>query len=166
MPTRREFLRLAGGAGLALALPGCGASPPLRKGVFTDFGSPTRPYLGLATSLRAEHDYEARVEGAVPPELRGTLYRNGPGLFDRDGLRRRTVLDGDGMERHRTVGFHPPEEFIPELMLGIAQALVHSGNFSQALVYLDKILLNYSSSHASSQARQLRQVCLSKGAGR
>jgi hypothetical protein len=76
------------------------------------------------------------------------------------------VLDGDGMERHRTVGFHPPEEFIPELMLGIAQALVHSGNFSQALAYLDKILLNYSASRASSQARQLRQVCLSKGAGR
>lgn len=104
MHTRRQFLLLAGSAGLSLALPGCGASPPLKKGAFTDFGDPSRPYLGMATSLRAEHDYEARVEGAVPQGLRGTLYRNGPGLFDRGGLRRRSVLDGDGMVQSFT--FH------------------------------------------------------------
>lgn len=97
MLTRRDFLHLAGLTGLSLALPGCAASPPLRKDVFPDFGDPGHPYLGLATSLREEHDYEARVEGAVPPEPRGVLYRIGPGLFDRAGLRRRTVLDGDGM---------------------------------------------------------------------
>jgi all-trans-8'-apo-beta-carotenal 15,15'-oxygenase len=97
MLSRRDFLRLTTGAGLSLALPGCGLSPPLKRDVFPDFGGPDTPYLGLATTLRQEHDYDARVEGAVPPELRGTLYRIGPGLFDRDGLRRRTVLDGDGM---------------------------------------------------------------------
>jgi len=97
MLTRRDFLRLSAGAGLSLALPGCGLSPPLKRDVFPDFGTPDTPYLGLATSLREEHDYEARIEGAVPPGLRGNFYRIGPGLFDRDGLRRRTVLDGDGM---------------------------------------------------------------------
>lgn len=56
-------------------------------------GSP----FGLATSLPKEHDYEARIEGTIPNELRGTLFRNGPGLFDRAGLRRRNLLDGDGL---------------------------------------------------------------------
>jgi len=76
------------------------------------------------------------------------------------------VLDADGIERHRTVGFHPPEEFIPELLLGIGKAAVHAGRYSRALALLDKVLLNYPSSKASSEARQLRQICLSKGAGR
>lgn len=97
MLSRRQFLRLAGGAATTLALPGCAASPPLRKDLFPEFGDPARPYLGMATTLREEHDYEARVEGVMPPELRGTLYRNGPGLFDRGGLRKRNLLDGDGM---------------------------------------------------------------------
>lgn len=97
MIRRRDFLHLAGGALLSLAMPGCAASPPLRRDSLTDFGSPDRPWLGLATSLREEHIYEARLEGRLPEGLRGTLYRNGPGLFDRDGLRKRTLLDGDGM---------------------------------------------------------------------
>src|SRR5882724_2736725 len=39
------------------------------------------------------------VEGLLPPELSGTLYRNGPGLFERDHYRKSTLLDGDGMIR-------------------------------------------------------------------
>src|ERR1700674_6097195 len=97
MLTRRDFLQIAGGAAASLALPGGTVSPPLRKEVFPDFGDPARPYLGLSTSLREEHDYETRVEGRLPEDLRGTLYRIGPGLFDRDGLRKRSLLDGDGM---------------------------------------------------------------------
>jgi len=104
MLTRRDFLRLTAGAGLSLSLPGCGLSPPLSRDVFPDFGGPDTPYLGLATSLREEHDYEALVEGTIPQGLRGTFYRIGPGMFDRDGLRRRTVLDGDGMVQSFT--FH------------------------------------------------------------
>ncbi len=95
--SRRQFLLLAGGAGAALALPACTFNPPLRRGVFPGFGDAERPYLGLATSLRQEYDYPARVEGRLPPELRGILYRNGPGLFERGGQRKRTLLDGDGM---------------------------------------------------------------------
>jgi all-trans-8'-apo-beta-carotenal 15,15'-oxygenase len=97
MLSRRQLLRLSGEGVAALALLGCATSPPLKKEVFEDFGDPTRRYLGLATSLRVEHNYQARVEGEVPAQLRGTLYRNGPGLFDRGGLRKRNLLDGDGM---------------------------------------------------------------------
>jgi all-trans-8'-apo-beta-carotenal 15,15'-oxygenase len=83
--------------------------------IFPEFGDPARPYLGLATSLREEYDYEARVEGKVPAELRGTLYRNGPGLFDRGGLRKRNILDGDGMVqafRFHDGGVHYTNRFV------------------------------------------------------
>lgn len=36
------------------------------------------------------------VVGKIPPELTGTLLRNGPALFDRKGFRKE-YLDGDGM---------------------------------------------------------------------
>lgn len=41
-------------------------------------------------------DYECEVDGALPP-LRGSLYRIGPGLYDRGPDRKRMMLDGDGM---------------------------------------------------------------------
>jgi len=96
MITRREFLACSGSSAIAL-LSGCAASPPLPGDRFRDFGGPDQPYLGLATSLPEEYDYAAVVEGAIPSDLRGTLYRNGPGLFDRGGLRKRSLLDGDGL---------------------------------------------------------------------
>ena len=40
---------------------------------------------------------EARIEGRMPPDLRGTFYRNGPGVHERFGIRYRHWFDGDGM---------------------------------------------------------------------
>ena len=61
-------------------------------------GSDNKSWLaGLARSMTEEHDYLPRVEGSVPPALRGTLYRNGPGRFDLGGTRKTHLLDGDGM---------------------------------------------------------------------
>ena len=37
------------------------------------------------------------MQGTIPHALRGSLYRNGPGLFERDGYRKQHLLDGDGM---------------------------------------------------------------------
>ena len=37
------------------------------------------------------------ARGTVPSELLGTLYRNGPGLLERDGQRVHHPFDGDGM---------------------------------------------------------------------
>ncbi len=54
------------------------------------------PYAGLITSLAEEHSYRCRVEGDLPP-LEGTLYRVGPGLYERGPDRKRMLLDGDGM---------------------------------------------------------------------
>ena len=37
------------------------------------------------------------IEGKIPAELRGIFYRNGPGLFERNGQRYQHWFDGDGL---------------------------------------------------------------------
>ncbi len=47
--------------------------------------------------LPREHGFEPlEVEGALPAELRGTLYRNGPGLFGQHGVRYTHPFEADG----------------------------------------------------------------------
>lgn len=48
-------------------------------------------------SLPREHGFEPlRVEGAIPTDLRGTLYRTGPGAFDVFGRRVAHMFEADG----------------------------------------------------------------------
>ncbi|MDX2214409.1 MAG: carotenoid oxygenase family protein [Oculatellaceae cyanobacterium bins.114] len=50
------------------------------------------------SSLKQEHDYWIDdIEGEIPADLRGTLFRNGPGLLDINGQRIHHPFDGDGM---------------------------------------------------------------------
>ncbi len=51
----------------------------------------------LGQTVAEEWDYPAEIEGVWPAGLDGCLYRNGPGRFERGGLRKRHALDGDGM---------------------------------------------------------------------
>ena len=45
-----------------------------------------------------EYNYPiTNIKGAIPPELHGTLFRNGPGLLDINGVSIRHPFDGDGM---------------------------------------------------------------------
>lgn len=49
------------------------------------------------SSLTREHGFAPlRVEGRLPEGLRGTLYRNGPGLFDSHGVRYGHSFEADG----------------------------------------------------------------------
>ncbi len=49
-------------------------------------------------SLNQEYDYWIdEVTGEIPPELNGTLFRNGPGLLDINGQPFKHPFDGDGM---------------------------------------------------------------------
>jgi all-trans-8'-apo-beta-carotenal 15,15'-oxygenase len=91
----KKLVMTGGGLGAAaIALPRLRArSLPLRL----SHPGHDVPYGGLATSLPEDVDETARVEGRLPPALEGTLYINGPGLFARDGRRKRNLLDGDGL---------------------------------------------------------------------
>lgn len=49
-------------------------------------------------SLTEEYDYPIEdIEGEIPAELCGTLFRNGPALFERGDQRCQHPFDGDGM---------------------------------------------------------------------
>ena len=51
----------------------------------------------LFANAPAEQEGALRIEGKVPPFLRGTYYVNGPARFARGNARYRHWLDGDGM---------------------------------------------------------------------
>ena len=98
MITRRQFILLSAASTGSMLLGGCSAHNLPLKAFEFDYREIQRfPALGLTTSIWKEYDYETKVEGNVPAELAGTLYRNGPGIFQRADLRKRCILDGDGM---------------------------------------------------------------------
>lgn len=62
------------------------------------------------------------------------------------------VLDSSGKEHHRTVGFFPPDEFIPNLLLGMGKIDFDADRFNEALVQFDSLLKEYPRSNAAPEA--------------
>jgi all-trans-8'-apo-beta-carotenal 15,15'-oxygenase len=56
-----------------------------------------RAMVLLGVSERGGRNEAPEIEGTIPRELCGSLYRNGPGLFERGGVRKPHLLDGDGL---------------------------------------------------------------------
>ena len=72
------------------------------------------------------------------------------------------VLDQEGKEQHRTVGFLSPEELIPSLLLGIGYSHFNKNEFAEALACFEKILTGYAASDAAPEAMFQRGVALYK----
>lgn len=77
----------------------------------------------LGVSEKGGRDEAPMVDGEIPRELKGSLYRNGPGLFERGCLRKPHLLDGDGLVQrlsfangtvHYQNAFVRTEKFIEE----------------------------------------------------
>ena len=68
------------------------------------------------------------------------------------------TLDENGKEHHRVVGFLPPEEFIPAMMLGIAKVNFDLDRFDEALAELERIIAEYPKAKATPEAIYLRGV--------
>jgi hypothetical protein len=68
------------------------------------------------------------------------------------------VLDQDGKEHHRTVGFLPPSELIPSLVLGIAKVHFDTAKLDACIESLDRLLSQYPKSKAAPEAVYLRGV--------
>lgn len=57
-----------------------------------------RAWRAAFASQSQEFSYQiSEIEGSIPEDILGsTLFRNGPGLFERGGKRVKHYLDGDG----------------------------------------------------------------------
>ncbi len=73
------------------------------------------------------------------------------------------VLDRLGKEHHRTVGFFPPEEFIPNLLLGMGKIDFDGDRFDDAILSFDGLLTEYPKSNAAPEAIFLAGVSRYKG---
>lgn len=84
---RRTFLKSAGALALHPLWVGCGTTPtPAEADWFSAF-----------RDLPREHGFEPlSVQGRIPRDLTGTVYRVGPGLFSNFGHPYQTWFDGDG----------------------------------------------------------------------
>lgn len=69
-----------------------------------------------------------------------------------------TILDGDGGEHYRTLGFYPPEELIPSLLLGIGKARFNQPDRPAACDCFEKILAGYPASSLAPEALFLNGV--------
>ncbi|MCL4473856.1 MAG: tetratricopeptide repeat protein [Actinobacteria bacterium] len=68
------------------------------------------------------------------------------------------ILDPTGLEHHNIIGFLPPEEFIPFVMLGIAKSYFDMEKHDEALAHFEKIVEDYPQSSSAPEAVYLRGV--------
>ncbi|MDR7191773.1 carotenoid oxygenase family protein [Luteimonas terrae] len=99
---RRRFLRnLLSGATVAALGPTLLHGSDALAGDPAEFaaGLRERPYLAGWRQVSAEAfgPTTVQLEGRLPADFAGTLYRNGPAWFERDGFRYEHWFDGDGM---------------------------------------------------------------------
>lgn len=102
--TRRSAIRLGAGAlASAATLAACGRGPA-EDGLSTYEAftrNSARKDWTLSWQSAPEAGYDSGelklLSGAIPKDLHGTFYRNGPALFERGGVRHSHWFDGDGM---------------------------------------------------------------------
>ena len=68
------------------------------------------------------------------------------------------VLDTYGIEQYRTLGFYPPEELIPSLLLGMGKAKFNLPDRPAACAFFGKILTDYPASSLAPEAVYLNGV--------
>jgi hypothetical protein len=68
------------------------------------------------------------------------------------------ILDAGGAEQHRTLGFFPPAELIPSLLLGMGKALFNLPDRLAACGCFAKILADYPSSSMAPEAVYMNGV--------
>jgi len=68
------------------------------------------------------------------------------------------VLDFYGREHHRTVGFFPPEELIPSLLLGMGKVDFDVDQYNDAILHFDTLLAQFPDSSSAPEALYLRGV--------
>jgi all-trans-8'-apo-beta-carotenal 15,15'-oxygenase len=149
--TRRDALKL-GVAGLSAA---AATAHGLNVSEATVPGASAAPdwLTLLGRSEIGGRDYQPAVEGDLPAGLTGSLYRNGPGLFERGGVRKPHLLDGDGLVQRLSFadgGVRYQNAFVRTERFGQEQ---HAGRYLRSSWSLRKpggILTNIGTPHLGS----------------
>ncbi|MEI6128262.1 MAG: tetratricopeptide repeat protein [Pseudomonadota bacterium] len=68
------------------------------------------------------------------------------------------ILDGDGVEHSRTLGFFSPRELIPSLLLGMGKACFNKPDRPQAASLFERIINEYPKSFQAPEAIYLHGV--------
>jgi hypothetical protein len=69
------------------------------------------------------------------------------------------ILDANGKEHSRTIGFIAPVEFIPTILLGIVKTNFDLREYDKAASNLERIVNDYAQSFAAPEAIYYRAVC-------
>lgn len=69
------------------------------------------------------------------------------------------TVNAVGQEHHRTVGFLPPEELIPSVLLGVGKLHFDAERIEKALEFFDQIVEKYPRSDSTAEAIYLKGVC-------
>jgi hypothetical protein len=68
------------------------------------------------------------------------------------------ILDADGVEHYRTLGFFSPEELIPSLLLGMGKAFFNRAERPTASNYLDRLVTEFPKSFYVPEAIYIKGV--------
>jgi hypothetical protein len=68
------------------------------------------------------------------------------------------ILDADGNEQYRTLGFYPPEDLIPSLLLGMGKAKFNQPDRPAACDCFNRIIADYAGNSLAPEAVYLRGV--------
>lgn len=68
------------------------------------------------------------------------------------------ILDAEGGEHSRTLGFYPPEDLIPSLLLGMGKAKFNQPDRPAASDYFRKVIADYPKSSQAPEAVYLNGV--------
>lgn len=68
------------------------------------------------------------------------------------------ILDADGTEQYRTLGFYPPEELIPSLLLGMGKAFFNRPDRKAACGCFERIISEFPNSSMAPEAIYLNGV--------
>ncbi len=74
------------------------------------------------------------------------------------------ILDKEGNEHHRTVGFMSTKELIPSILLGTGNKHFNNNRFTEALKAYEIILADFPESDSAPEAVFQKGVCLYKSA--
>lgn len=68
------------------------------------------------------------------------------------------ILDSEGNEHYRTLGFYPPEDLIPSLLLGMGKALFNRPDRPAACKCFERIITEHGNNPLAEEAVYLRGV--------